>query len=291
MPSPTRFQDLWDYADPAATEARFRGLLNEGVDGLDAELQVLTQIARALGLQRRFAEARALLDEVERRLPPEPDTAHIRRLLEAGRVANSSGDPAAARPHFLAAWELARELGVDGLAVDAAHMVAIVEEEAGALDWNERALALAGESTDPDARRWEASLLNNLGWTHHGAGRYEQALDCFERAAVLREEAGDRTSWFVARWAVARARRSLGRWEEALGEQLALQTDIAEAGAAEDGYVSEEIGELLLALGREGEARRHFAEAAALLGADEWFVAEEPQRLERLRRLGEEGSP
>lgn len=290
MPSPTRFHDLWDYGDPGASEARFRRLLDEGVHGLDAELQVLTQIARALGLQRRFDEARSLLAEVDRRLPPEPDTAHIRRLLEAGRVANSSGDPAAARPSFLAAWELARELGVDGLAVDAAHMVAIVEEGTGALEWNERALALAEASTDPDARRWRASLLNNLGWTHHGAGRYEQALECFERAAALREEAGDRSSWFVARWAVARAKRSLGRRQEALGEQLSLQADLRAAGAAEDGYVAEEIGELLLALGRHGEARPHFAQAAALLGADEWLAAQEPQRLERLRRLGEEGS-
>lgn len=286
MPSPVLYHDLWNYNDPEGTEQVFVSLLQDGVETLDAELQLKTQIARALALQREFEEARLVLGEVEEALPARTDTARVRWLLESGRVANSSGDREAARPLFIAAWDTARDLGIDGLAVDAAHMVAIVEEEAGATRWNERALALAEESEDPDAQRWKGSLYNNMGWTHHDAGRHDEALELFQRAVAFHAEKEDQDRWFVARWTVARAKRSLGRLDEALAEQLSLQADMAAADHEEDGYNSEEIGEILLELGRDSEARPHFARAAELLSADPWLVANEPERLERLRRLG-----
>ena len=34
------------------------------------------------------------------------------------------------------------------------------------------------------------SLYNNLGWTHHEAGRYERALDMFQKALGEREASG-----------------------------------------------------------------------------------------------------
>ena len=49
----------------------------------------------------------------------------------------------------------------------------------------------------------------------------------------------------------------------------------------------EELGECLLALGRADDARPFFARAAERLGADAWLAAHEPDRLDRLRRLGE----
>lgn len=286
MPSPVLFHDLWNYDDPEGTERTFADLLESGVDGADADLQLKTQIARAMALQREFDEARRVLDEVEASLPDEPDTARVRWLLESGRVANSSGDPEAAKPLFIDAWELAKDLDLDGLAVDAAHMVAIVEDEAGAMEWTQRALALAESSDDPDAQRWKGSLYNNMGWTHHDAGRFEEALELFQKGVVFRAEQGDDDGLFVARWTVARAKRSLGRLEEALAEQQSLQADMVAAGRAEDGYSSEELGEVLLEMGRDDDARPHFAKAAVLLSADPWLVADHPERLDRLRRLG-----
>lgn len=285
---PAQFHDLWNYDDPAATEALFRDRLPSVEDeGLDAELQLWTQIARSQGLQGRFDDARTTLKTVRERLTPAPSTAHVRWFLERGRVNNSGGDPAGARPDFEAAWRMAQVLELDGLAVDAAHMIAIVAPEEG-LTWNERAIALATSSEDPDARRWLGSLHNNIGWTHHDAGSFERALEHFEAALIARREAGQAPRVFVARWCVARAKRSLGRLEEALTEQQGLAADRSAAGAPEDGYVSEELGELLLALERPDEAAPHFAQAAAALGADPWFVEHEAERLERLRRLGSE---
>ena len=85
---------------------------------------------------------------------------------------------------------------------------------------------------------------------------------------------------------MARCLRALGRPAEALAihERLALET--AAAGEPEDGYGTEEIGECLLALGREAEARPFLARAADLLGADTWLAEHEPDRIARLRRLG-----
>ncbi len=283
---PALYHALWEYDAPAGTEATFRELLPTAqAEGLDSELQLLTQIARTQGLQGRFADARGTLAGVRERLTPAPSTAHVRWFLERGRVNNSSGDRGGARPDFEAAWRLAQVLKLDGLAVDAAHMLAIVAPDE-ALTWNQRAMELATTSEDPDARRWLGSLHNNIGWTHHDAGRFDDALVHFEAALTARQEAGKPGGILIARWCIARCKRSLGRLEEALAEQLALAADQSTAGRPEDGYVSEELGELLLALERPDEATPHFKRAAERLGADAWFAKNEADRLARLVRLG-----
>jgi len=50
----------------------------------------------------------------------------VRYLLERGRTFNSAGEKDRARPLFVQAWEIAGAAGLEGLAVDAAHMVPIV---------------------------------------------------------------------------------------------------------------------------------------------------------------------
>jgi hypothetical protein len=55
-----------------------------------------------------------------------------------------------------------------------------------------------------------------------------------------------------------------------------------------DGYVFEEIGECLLALGRTTEAQPHFASAVELLAGDP-PLADDPERFERVRSLARAG--
>src|SRR5262245_760200 len=98
---------LWDFNDPATSEKRFRAL--------PPSPEVLTQIARAQGLQRKFDDAHKTLDAV---IPDSP-RVEVRYLLERGRVFNSSGKRDQARPLFLAAWEKANAAGLDDFAVDA----------------------------------------------------------------------------------------------------------------------------------------------------------------------------
>jgi tetratricopeptide (TPR) repeat protein len=238
-------------------------------------------VARALGLQGRFDEADALLDTIA--TDPAGAPAHpvvgVRRDLERGRLRNSAGDPAAARPLFRSALRQAEESGLDFLAADAAHMLAIADPD-GAERWTRRGLAVVQRSDDPRCARWAGSLHNNLGWSRHDAGDHAAALAEFQAALAAYRAGGTDEQVRVARWTVARCLRSLGRLDEA----LAIQTELASGPS--DGYVDEEIGELLLALGRGGDAVPHFAAAARRLGADGWLAEHEPGRIERLRRLG-----
>jgi len=282
------FDKLWNFGDPAGTEAKFRALLPEAERAWSAgdRAELLTQIARTQGLQRRFDEAHRTLDEAERWIGSEDGVAGTRFLLERGRVFNSSGEKAKARPLFLLAWTTAAN---DTLAVDAAHMVANVESGEAALEWNRKAVARAEASSEPGAQGWLGSLYNNIGWTWHGMGRYADALAMFERALAWRRPRGPASQVSVARWCVARCLRSLGRVDEALGIQRELEREIEEGRGDRDGYVPEEIGECLLALGRADEARPHFAVAHGILSKDPWFCANEPKRLERLAELGRAG--
>src|SRR5262245_37379001 len=233
---------LWAYDDPSTSERRFRDLLPQLQAGTPAYLELLTQIARAQGLQRDFGAAHQTLDAVEAALVDGGERVHIRYLLERGRVFNSSKQPERARPLFLAAWERARAAGEDFYAIDAAHMLAIVEPPEQSLVWNQQALELAERTPDQRAKKWRGSLCNNMGWTYHDAGRYDQALALFQKALAYREAQGQEREARIARWCVARALRSLGRTEEALAMQQALLEDNERAGTA-DGYVFEELGE------------------------------------------------
>jgi tetratricopeptide (TPR) repeat protein len=286
------FDDLWDFDDPAGTEARFRDLERSLEHGGDegSLLALRTQIARTRGLQRRFDEAHTILDGVAARLDAAAPGVRVRYLLERGRVLNSSGRRGEAKAVFVEAWDAARAAGEDAFAVDAAHMVAIVESPEEAVRWNEVGLELARESPDPRARRWRASLLNNLGWTWHGRGDFARAHGLFEEALAARREGGKPAEIDVARWCVARALRSLGRVAEALEGQRALLRDLETSGRPADGYVHEEIAECLLALADSEGARRHFAKAAELLARDPWLAEREPERIARLARLGGAGA-
>ncbi len=281
------FDHLWDYQDPAATEVRFRALLPElaGDPGLHAQL--LTQIARTYSLRGRFDEAHGLLDEVEAGLPAGAGIPHVRCLLERGRTINSAGRPEMALPLFQAAFDEARALGAAYYAVDAAHMLAIAASPEDQIAWARRAISLAEAAPDAETRGWLGPLYNNLGWSYHDTGRFEEALVTFEKALAWRSthEPGSRGER-IARWTVGRTLRSLGRFAEALACQEELARENAAAGI-EDGFVAEELGELLLRLGRESEALPHFARAYALLSQDSWLAAHEPERLARLQALGE----
>lgn len=281
------FDTLWKYDDPSGTEAEFRRLLPRARAAGDASYlaELLTQIARTEGLQLRFEDAHRTLDEAEALLPATGDRARVRALLERGRVFNSAGRKAEARPLFLQAWELACALGEEFHAVDAAHMMAIVEPPEQQLEWLERAMKAARASTDPKARGWLGSLYNNAGWTYHDLGRYDQALATFQHGLEWQRQAGKERETRIAAWTVARALRSLGRYAEALELQRINCTEL-EARGEPAGYAHEEIGECLLALDREEEAQPHFARAYTLLAGDPWLTRDQPERLERLAALG-----
>lgn len=294
------FDSLWDYNKPAETESKFRGILIVAEQSGDtiyvAELK--TQIARTLGLQQKFDEAHQLLDEVdaaERQgrgsagASPSPvrwNKVRVRYLLERGRVFNSSKQKDKALPLFEEAWDLASDAGLDFFAVDAAHMMAIASDSLRVMEWNQKALALAEKSAEPKARRWRASLYNNIGWDFFSQQKFNSALAMFEKAIPARIENQQPTELRFAKWCVAKAQRMLGRLDEALATQHALEAEWRESGEGEDGFVFEEIAECLLAQGDAVAAKPYFAKAYKSLSSDLWLSRDEPDRLKRLKELG-----
>lgn len=281
------FDALWDYSRPDQTEEKFRETLLHIPEDGSAFLELLTQIARAQGLQRKFEKAHQTLDQVERRLGDSISRAQVRYLLELGRVFNSSAHPDEARPLFEQALELAKQIAEDFYAVDAIHMLAIISPPDRSLDLNLQAINFAESSGQEKARSWLGSLYNNTGWSYHDMGDYASALEIFLKAEAWQRSKGRVNETRIAVWSGARTLRSLNRVEEALSKQMALKEEIEIAGEV-DGFVFEEVAECLLLLNRKDEARPYFAKAYEVLSQDEWLAEQESDRLTRLKDLGRE---
>jgi tetratricopeptide (TPR) repeat protein len=233
---------LWDFDDPAGSERRFRAAAQAAAEPDRAVLT--TQVARALGLQQRYGDGLALLDALAdepRSDGPAADHVAARIALERGRLLRSSGDPDRARPLFEEAAGLAERAGKEALAIDALHMRALAEPEPrAAVLLNRAALERAHAAADPEARRWEASLLNNLGCALVDAGRLEEALTTFEDAVAVRRTRNEHRETQIGRWMVAWTLRLLGRRDEALAIQRSLEAELERDGV-EDPYVDDEI--------------------------------------------------
>lgn len=235
MSAGVELRDLWDFDDPSGSEERFRRAAEDATDEV-VRARAMTQVARALGLQERFEDGHAVLDALSASDPE----VEVRRELERGRLLRSAGDEEAARPRFEQAAALARKAGLEELHVDALHMRALVLPRENQLAATMEAVAFARAATDPRARDWDASLLNNLGMIHAEDGDFDQALEIFQDALAARERIGEPGAIRVARWMVAWALRNLGRTQEALELQRKLRSELDAAGGS-DTYVDEEL--------------------------------------------------
>lgn len=283
------FNEWWSFRQPDETEKRFRELLPRAQATGDRayELQLRTQIARALGLQGRVEAAHQVLDEIEPQLTDEFPAVRMRYLLERGRTFNSSRQPDRARPLFLEAWEYGLVHMQEYYAVDAAHMMAFVEPPRAQLEWNLKATELAERSTDLRARKWLGTLYNNIGWAFHDLEQYDRALDAHRKCRSWYEEQAPGTRGArIAKWSVAKQLRHLGRVEEALAMQREVLATCEELGE-QDGFVYEELGECLLAQGKPDEATPWFEKAHARLRDIAWVREQQPERWARLARLAE----
>jgi tetratricopeptide (TPR) repeat protein len=281
------FVALWNFQDPADTEEKFRALLEEVGENAPADyrLEVMTQIARTLGLRMKFDEAHAVLDEVEQGLGDETPKAKLRYLLERGRTLNSSGKPEEAKPLFASAWDVAREVGSDGLAIDAAHMLGFITDPKEQHEWNLKALSVAEASEDQRVKGWLGPLYHNIGMTYLDDGELVPALSYFMKDYEYRLANADQSTTRIAKWCVAHALRKMERYEPALRMQYEMEKECLECGEP-DGFVTEEIGEILLATDHAEEAQPFFQRAWDVLKNVDWVRDSDPDRIERLRKLG-----
>lgn len=262
---------LWDFGQPALSEQRFRAALADAHG--DDVLILRTQIARTKGLRGDFDGALAELAAVEPQLAKAGPEASVRFLLERGRArispvhddaARTPQALATARADYLAAAELARRSGLDGLAVDALHMMAFVDRDpADALRWTQQALDLAMASPQPAAHAWQASLRNNLGYALHDLGRHDEAIAQFRRALALRIERGRPERIAEARFSLGWALREAGQLDEALAIQTALD-QAATASGRPDAEVLEELEAIHRARGDDAAAEEIAARRRAL---------------------------
>lgn len=271
---------LWDFDQPAESEARFQAAFDQAKDNASRS-EILTQLARAQGLQGRFADGNRTLDLLQDKLTDLPPTVSIRYTLERGRLLNSSGEAKKAQRWFRSAYLLAQKHNEDFYAIDAMHMLAITEQGAAALEWNDKALKLAETSSQPRAADWKGSLYNNIGWTYYDQGDYRKSLDYLRRAMSWHEARKSGKQLLMARWAVGKLLRLTG--DPGPGLLLQLEVEKAQRERLEpDGAVYEEIAEDLVELGRREDAKQYFAYAYRLLSQDPAIVKAERPRLERL---------
>ncbi len=278
--APFDYLPLWDFERPDVSEQRFRAALPT-VQG-DDRWVLQTQIARTYGLRGRFDEAHTLLDRIEPLLADAGARARVLYHLERGRTFRSARAPQRARPHFESALAIAEQGREEALALDAIHMLALVDTGEAALQWNRRGIEAARAAKDPQARRWAVPMLNNLGYALREQGRLDEALAAFEDNVREAERQNRPASRDIARWQVARTLRDLRRIDEALAIQRQLEADNKEPS----GFVLEEIAELLDALGRGSEAQPYFARAYLALSKLGPLDQPPPERLVRLKARG-----
>ncbi len=279
---PDRLRELWDFSDLDASEERLRVQLG-AEDTDEGRAEVVTQLARVEGLRDRFDEGERLLVEAES-LAGDSAVARARVDLERGRLRRSGGDPDAARPLFESAFATALDDRRYFIAADAAHMVALVAPgRDGFVEWTSRGIELAEQHEA--AAYWRGPLLNNLGWEQYQAGEYDTALETFERALDARtHEPENAEPIALARYAVGKTLRALGRSEEAI-PLLEQAVAWADGAGSPGGWLHEELAEEYAAVGRMGEAREQARVAIPVLEERDPSFADDESRAGRLRAL------
>jgi tetratricopeptide (TPR) repeat protein len=261
---------LWDHSQPALSEQRFVAALGSAT--ADEKLILQTQIARTHGMRRDFAKAREILAAVEPQLAGASPEARVRYHLELGRTQVSPAHPPdaitpssreVARGNYLKAYELAAQARLDLLAIDALHMMVVVDTEPEQqLAWNQKALDHLVKSDQPEAKGWEGSLRNNVGYALHLKGDHDAALAQFQLSRAAHERAGKVRNVRIADWMIAWTWRAQKQYDKALALQLELER-AWQADGQPDPYVFEELEQLYRALGDEGRAQAYAAKLKA----------------------------
>lgn len=257
---------LWDYSKPELSEGRFREALADA--SADDQIILETQIARSYGLRKDFAKAQEILANLEPRLSQASPEANVRYWVELGRTYCSVAHPKESRTPeakergglaYMKAFECAKAGGLDFLAVDALHMMTVIDSAPESqIEWNRKALAFMEESNQEEAKKWEGSLRYNLGYAFHLAERYDEAFEEFGRAMIAYESAGRINSVRYTKWMIAWTMRVTGRYSEALEIQLTLEKEWEVAGEP-DPYVFEELAHIYKEIGDESKAE-YYAE-------------------------------
>jgi tetratricopeptide (TPR) repeat protein len=204
--------ELWDFEDPAGSYQRLADEEELPSHTGSERAELVTQRARALGLQGRFDDGHALLQSLGHSADDADAVVWTRIALETGRLLNSADSPAEALPQFETAVSTAGSGGLLFLQIDALHMLAIADKSRSG-EWVARAIDLAMTAPDDRTRRWLVSLYNNLGWTHFDAGSLQEAHAAFLQAQEWAERVGTEQQRVWAREAIEECATAMSRSE------------------------------------------------------------------------------
>jgi len=242
---------LWDFSDPKISETRFRQAMVEA--SADDRLILLTQVARSYGLRKEFSEARDILASIEPSISQASAEAQTHYRLELGRTYASPAhskesrtveNDKKAKDSYMSAFETAKNAHLDTLAIDALHMMPFVASEPESqLKWNLKAIDYMERSSQADAKRWEGSLRNNLGYAKHLSGEYDDALTQFQLSLAAYDRDGKVDAVRIAHWMIAWTLRAQKKYPQAIEIQLRLEREFQDAGNP-DPYVFEELVQL-----------------------------------------------
>jgi tetratricopeptide (TPR) repeat protein len=157
--------NVWKLGDPATVEATFHKMLLQAkvLKDTAACLYILSQIALAQAIQSNFDDAHKTLDEAEALLTPEYEIARVKILLERGVFFRQAGNIQEAIAHLKKAYVFSIEHDLDLAAIEAAHLIAIAAQTpAEKLAWNQRAIDVAENSNDNQAKAWLSQLYKAL---------------------------------------------------------------------------------------------------------------------------------
>lgn len=201
--------------------------------------------------------------------------------------------PALARPLLAEAWTLATEANLDAQAIEVAQIMSEIESPKLRKDWTLRALALAENSQDENAKNSLSALYTTMAWHSMDLHQYDRSIELFKKALTRLENelagASDDVELIkrtmLAKWSLAKALRVKGRAEEAMQIQQELLSQL-QASNSNSADVCEEIGECLRLLKRTNEAAAYFENAHDELSKDKSAADSMPDRLRRLKSLG-----
>lgn len=237
---PPSFDYIWQaLEDPADIEAALQSTYDDNHDQLTRSFlaQLLTQIARARGMQDKLREAQAALDKAK--WESSDKVAVIRMEVETARLRRVQGKDVEATTLLKKVYETAEGAPLDYFKADAAHILYLVEPDKGPKDaktWEDAVLKIARDSVNVKTRRWAAVVLTDQGWKIFNEGRAIEALPLFEEALEIRKAAftysynrhdgqpllKTKQAYRVARWNLARVLREVGRYERAYKLQKEL---------------------------------------------------------------------
>lgn len=222
--SQSELDSLWDFNDLEVSAERFRTAADDPDLSPVIKAELLTQVARALGGMGEREQALVVLDRAHAALTEPSDVVDARIALERARVNIAGKRNAEAVAELLTAVRKASAAGSAFIALDALHMLALVDE-GHEEEWAHEGIEALDSVTDPRTRRWGIAFHNNLGWRLLYAGKPEAALDHFESAWHFATQVGTENQRFITRWAKAKCLRALGRTDEAIAIQRELAAE------------------------------------------------------------------